>query len=269
MNRSILLAVAAALVAPLAMAHTPAQPILTCQDPALGFYHEYIPPVQGNLIIGSDGNLADCGHNDLETGTVFNPSGTTCATVGALPFLCESISTGQNNPVGDYDGEYDFSQGGAWLFADSGDGVSAGVIACYGEPAVGHHSGNVFALDDAGFGPRFLLTSDYSRAGEEDSPDCGDGLIEACDPTPPEPSEAPAPLNVVFDTYSETMYSIFGPSGDGCNPRDFEALVAANPAGATNINAPFGPGVDGSYTVFILPDLDANLFPVSGHVWTK
>lgn len=269
MERSVFLVAALAILAPFAAAHSPARPVTACQDPAEGRYHEYVPPVHGLLITGEDGNVSDCRHSDLVSGfSLYYPHEPECGWLGGTPGVCEPVTVPIDRPVLDYDGEWDYAQGGAWLFVVTGDGAASGVAACFGAPSVGHHGGDVLAWDDAGFGPRILLTSDHSPRGEEDLPDCGDNIVEPCDLTPPEPSDAPEPLNVVFDTYNALMYSRISPQGMFCNPLDHVVETAATLDGPTRLSPPFGPGADGTYNVFVLPDFDRGLLPQSGHVWT-
>jgi hypothetical protein len=101
MNKSFLLALAAALVAaPLALAHDPAgTPKNYCEDPSEWNVHDYAPPASGHLIfLGQDGNIGgDC--------------------------------DGDGIPA-DYDLHIEFAFGGGWLTA-------ATVPECNSE--IGHH----------------------------------------------------------------------------------------------------------------------------------
>lgn len=270
MDRVVLLVVALCVLTPFAVAHAPARPIQTCQDPARGRYHEYVPPADGMHIAGDDGNLSDCRFDPVVRDVaVFYGDEAPCDTLGGTPLLCEGVTAPADRPVLDYDGEYDFATGGAWLFVVTGDGAVGGVRACFGAPSVGHHAGDVFVLDEQGFGPRLLLTADYSPAGEEDVPDCGDNIVEPCEAATPEPSDAPEPLNVVVDTYMGVVYNQYSPQRLFCNERDRVLEAPADPSGPTRVAPPFGPGADGSYNVIVLPDPDRGLVPLSGHVWTE
>ena len=151
MNKSYLLALAAALLAaPLTMAtHAPAGlglPKITCEDPSIWNNHEYWVPSTGFAVfLLTDGNLEDC--------------------------------DGDTIPA-DFDDHSEFALGGAWLMVDSGDGVTDGSLACYGE--AGHHpTFGPFTVVDAVIGAAtpFLVASDTENLvppTDPAEPDCGD-----------------------------------------------------------------------------------------------
>ena len=209
-------------------------PTLTCQSLSGALYHHYLPPNEGNVAYSNDGNVQDC--------------------------------DGDPTTPMDYDGEFDHGFGGIQLFADSGDGFSHGTIVCLG--GYGHHGSTIHAAEwGASWGPRILVTSDFSRIPPADGPDCGDSYVEPCAPTPPPPSTQPFPVNVVVDTVNGLLYMVFGPGGDGCNVQD-RAIRCASTAPPPTVCTVLGPGIDGSYFVFLEPDLDAARIPVWGHVWS-
>lgn len=247
-----------------ALAHNPPFPILTCQitdnDKQ---YHEYGPAWNGLFIFPLfDGNLTDCPKNqDIHVGV------NACAFLS--PDLC-AIDVGTRSPLLDYDGEIDYGGGGAVLFLDGyeGDGVSSGTIACYGWPSTGHHGTTIYAQDVLGFGPRFEVTADYSRAGFESLPDCGDNLVEPCAPHPPPPSGLFFPANVAVDTLNAVLYTLFGPGGEGCNALDNRFRCASTAVGPSRCTVPFGPGADGALSVFLENDDENGRIPTAGHIWT-
>jgi len=244
------------------VAHFPPGPVLYCQPESERLYHDYLPPAghliraQTNLlepeprVVASaplDGNLADCWKpNNIEVG---------------------DLETGLPRPLADYDGEPEFNIGSARLFFDTGWGWNTGVLACYGWPSVGHHTGAVYAFDSySAFGPAFFLGADYSRPGLEEEPDCGDGVMEPCIENPPQSTAKPFPHNLVVEAINDAIYEAFGPSGEGCNPSDSIAFAEPNDYGPSHLNVPFAPGVDGSVYVHILA-VDHRI-PLGGHVWT-
>lgn len=209
-------------------------PYIVCQSSSGDEIHHYLPPSTGVIGNSADGNLQDC---DADPTT-----------------------------LNDYDGEVDHGYGAAQLFADTGDGFSSGTLVCFG--AYGHHGSTIRAEEwGATWGPELLVTSDFSRIPPSDSPDCGDGIVEPCDPTPPAPSTQPFPLNVVIDTVNGLLYTLFAPGGDGCNSLDTTHRCPSTPTPPT-VCSVGGAGIDGSYFVFLVPDLDAARIPVWGHVWT-
>lgn len=107
MRRSpFLVLVAAFVAAPLVYAHSPAgTPDTTCEDTVAEIAdHDHGPPITGWIFGFQESNLEDC--------------------------------NGDTTP-GDDDGHAEYARGGAWLLVNSGDGVTGGSIACFGE--AGHH----------------------------------------------------------------------------------------------------------------------------------
>ena len=131
MRPTFLLAVLCALaLLPLALAHEPrGTPKLHCESWDEARTHEYLPVAAGLTVWGfTDGNVDDC--------------------------------DGDGTPYDD-DGHSEWSTGGAWILADSGDGWSYGSIACFGEWA--HHpSYGPFWIRDAAFtsNVHFLVAAD-------------------------------------------------------------------------------------------------------------
>jgi hypothetical protein len=217
------------LATPLSLAHDPAgTPKNYCEPETEWNIHDYGGPVSGNAITGSrDGNVAgDCsGATDLNL----------CASLGPSPPFTASAGF-CDGPLADFDGHKDFAYGGAFLHADSGDGVSSGSVACHG--AEGHHETYpTVVVEDVVLGDDsllfFVVTADYSRAGFEpaEGPDCGDNLVEVCNPADP------------VDQFEQL-----------CNPRD-QAIVGLSghdiANGTRGVSVPFPPGVDGTYNVFV------------------
>lgn len=230
--------------------------------------HSYLPVSTGRLALAYDGNLGDCPKpNTLRAGVLHEDDGLCWNDVRPPPPVCGSLDTGIDQPLYDYDGELEYGHGGVTLFYDSGDGETYGATACYGWPSYGHHAGGIYAQDALGYGPRFTVTSDRARWGEEQNPDCGDGYVEPCDPNPPDPSTSPFPLNVVVDTVNNMLSTLFGPAGAGCNSldRSYRFPAAAGPSGGA---VPFGPGADGTLSVLIEQDVDAPRAATAGSVWT-
>ena len=143
-------------------------------------------------------------------------------TVGTL---AEDVCA-QNTPV-DYDREQEYGIGGALLAAQE-----PASLDCWNTPA--HHPVNpVVYAEDLAFGSdvRIVVSADWSR---DASWGCGDSNHEACD----------------YDDPAE-------PPGVTCNPLDQEVEGVG-----TGTYAPFGPGEDGTYVVFVWQP------HTQGHVWT-
>lgn len=215
------------LATPLSLAHAPAgTPKNYCEPISEWFIHDYGGPVSGNVVTGHrDGNtFGDCsGVIDL----------TPCVEVGASPPF--TTSAGPCDPAfGDFDGHKEFAYGGALLHAETGDGVSGGSLACHGE--VAHHEViPTVVVEDAVVGHAgaifFVVTADYSRPGFEpaDGPDCGDNLVEVCNPADP------------VDQFEQL-----------CNPRDQAVVGISGVAGwGASVDVTFAPGADGTYNVFV------------------
>lgn len=218
------------LLAPLALAHVPPGPASTCQD-LVGerMYHDYIlfsdvggPSLRAPLV---DGTTEPCAPTDV-------------------------IS---------YDGHREFGIGLARLDVTTGDGTTSGTAACFGPFTTGHHSYAIEVQDVVTPHVVFTVLSDYSIPGFEQTPDCGDGQVTPCSPTPPPPSTQPFPVNVVEDVARGLLETGFGAI---CNPLDHEARFID--AGVMT----FGPGANGTYLVVIEADTDLGYVPVAGHVWT-
>ena len=252
MNKTLLIALAVALVTPFAAIADPdvfGIPDVTCQSPAEWRLHDYGPPATDNLVfLPQDGNLDDCG-----TRYVF---GANCGEVRpfvppiAYPTLEQFLC--QTDLPADWDGDSEWAVGGGWLASNSGDGVTYGSIACLG--IEGHHpSGGFITVTDAVLPQvNFSVTADYWDPGNplpQGGTDCGDGSVEPCDPTPPPPSTQPFPVNVVVDSVNVLLHGLLNGPYVTCNPLD-QVLDCLD-----HCVIPFGPGADGSYTVFVGPTL--------------
>jgi len=226
--------IALALIAPVAIAHTPPGPKNFCESSNDWSEHDFVAG-NGHLLWGSplqDGNLlGDC--------------------------------NGDTVP-GDYDGHLEFAVGGGYLAAANGGvyasgpwlGASWGSVACLGENA-DHTPATEVSVSATGTGGAvgFSVTSDYARDAVPADTDpqtgaqtiCGDHLIEPCDPTSP------------TDVDQVT-----------CNAKDGELIVPPAALGSlSNAGTPtFGPGQNGAYVVFI--DIWVNATApgvgVSGHI---
>ena len=251
MNKTILIALAVALVTPFAAIADPdvlGVPDVTCQSPAEWRTHDYGAPATGSLVfLPQDGNLEECG-----TSTWFDPSGDECVTLGSGPVYDALCATDR---AADWDGDYDFMFGGAYLVAVSGDGVTSGGLACF--DVVGHHpvQGTVTVTDLSGLPTAFSVTADFTNPSSPvpaDGPDCGDGVVEPCDPSPPAPSTLPPPVNDVVDIVNGLLYSLFNSDGTTCVQGD----ASQNCLGSCVVG--FGPGADGSYTAFVGPTLSGS-----------
>lgn len=161
----------------------------------------------------------------------------------------------------DGDGHAEYAAGGAVLLAWDGDGASAGTIACWKARSDHTPRVRITVTDVARRGDvEFRVSADHSRAPVP-FPDCGDNILEPCNPTPPAPSNLPPPMNGVEDALNRLVYDLFN-SGELCNPNDHILIVpAAGPGSVNNSAIPvFDPGADGSYTVWL-----ADSRPTMGH----
>lgn len=199
-----LLALTMLALHPIALAHgggsgIPGSPDTTCEVGAEWADHDY-GPATGLFIRGfQDSNLEDC--------------------------------DGDTVPK-DYDEHSEYAVGGAWLLVESGDGVSSGSIACFGE--VGHHPrhGPVY-IEDLFLGTTiiaFLTADTVNNAGPNPitGVDCGD---------------------------FESDYAALCQDSWGTNP----------------CTATFPPGIDGSYHVLVSspPEYDFPGTPsIQGHICT-
>ena len=145
MNKSFLIAIAAALIAaPLVMAQN-GVPKNYCEPYADWADHSYGPVAGGFLIYGNeDGNLG----GDCDPGFSFTP-GEPCVgfedPANPLTFYAGLCGADLNPPVADWDGHNEFAFGGAWILVTTGAGVpsadptvGAGTAYCFG--ADGHHA---------------------------------------------------------------------------------------------------------------------------------
>ena len=269
MKRTLALCAMTLMLAPLALAHDPAgTPKTYCEPPWDWRIHDYnMDPPETGVYAGAatvdpvvqghwpgsdhnprkfmwpylDGNLEECG-------TTY---GAFVLTDEECWFLAHSGVSGpaydaacQTDTPVDYDGHHEFGYiGRALLSVRSGDGVTSGSIACYDE--VGHHpfAGSIYVYDIVFPNVAFDVVADYTDPASPVPPgekDCGDGIVQPCDPTPPEPSGAKPPVNVVIDLVNALLYSL---STSTCNPSDrsISCLDHCTPS--------FGPGIDGAYHV--------------------
>lgn len=216
--------------APFALAHDPPRPVTSCQAGGEAT-HDYLPPAEGTVFAGADGNLADCDGDLAER---------------------------------DFDGEPDHGLGGVLLLVESGGGATSGTLACHG--GAGHHGRTVHVDDVRGTGPAFLLVADVSAMPGGTAPDCGDGYLNPCLPPPPcRCTPLPFPFNVIVDQVNAALREVSDLVYEPCTPGDGYHRVEAAP-GPRSLVAPFDPGADGAYHVFILDGYDA---PPAGHVWTS
>ena len=150
------------------------------------------------------------------------------------------------------DSHPEWAMGGAGLLARSGDGLTSGSLACYGAPA--HHpQGGVITVTDAAFpGVVFVVSADATSPFLPPSTvDCGDGILEPCNPTPPAPSSLTWPVNILIDAVNGILYILNHGSGATCNPFDQVQVCVQQCAVA------FPPGADGAYVVSVVADLGA------------
>ena len=256
MNRSILIALAIALVTPLAAIADPSVlgvPDYTCQTPSEWRTHDYGAPANGYLVTGvSDNNLEGCGttYGSFLAGQPecrLLQSQVPGITDPSHPFYPLYVRLCLTDRPADYDGDMEYAQGGAYLVADSGNGSTYGGLACTG--TFGHHlvGGTVYVTDLAFPEVAFILAADFSGPLSPPplpgSPDCGDGLIEPCWRVPRSGEDGSAA------TSSATGPSwVFLPYS--CNPLD-----RAKPC-LDRCTANFHPGSNGAYIVFVGPTED-------------
>lgn len=208
---------AALLVLPFAAAHDPAgTPQTTCTG--LTTTHDYGPVASGNLVFNpQDGNLAECGY------TALFEDDQICGADPQVQALCDTDRTA------DWDGDFEYANGGGWVFSDSGDGATYGSLFCW--DVVAHH-GSSFTVTDAALGGnvQVTVTADWPRAAVAADLPCGDSSVEPCDPA------NPGDIDQVT-----------------CNALDGSVTCPAAGLGTLSITcaATFGPGSDGAYTLFI------------------
>ena len=263
MNRTILMALAIALVAPLgALADqgTYGTAQTNCQTLAEMRTHDYAAPATGNIVFNpQDGNLNSFCPNGRGS-TILSPADEPCLTQIPNPSLLWTTLCGPH--LVPYDGDLEWAQGGGWLIALTGDGVTNGGLACWGTE--GHHpvQGSIYVYDQVFPNVDFTVAVDWSDPGAP-APDCGDGVVRPCDPTPPEPSNAPPPLNGAIDELNRILYELFNSPGTTCTLGDYR-LTCMN-----HCTPDFPPGADGAYTVFVGRGVDANGVPIGatvGHI---
>lgn len=148
MNRFALAGLLLLATFPLALSHSPrGTPKNYCEDPSEWNVHEYWPVASGNVMLpAGDGNLI-----------------ATCSSGGT---------------AGEFDGHSEGGYGGGLLHVTSGDYVTSGSVACYGE--VGHHPalGPISVRDAlAGYYQPFWVAADTVNLvppTDPSAPNCGD-----------------------------------------------------------------------------------------------
>lgn len=236
MNRalSISIVIALATVSPAVAHDPPGTPNFSCQAIPEWLVHDYVAADGLLLQDVSDNNLQECGttHGFFVAGNLECDELEYRLGLGpghpAWELLCNT-----DRPA-DYDGDMEFAVGGALLAVENGDGWSRGSLVCIG--TYGHHGSYVQIEDEVFRGVLFSVGADASaRPPPAGEPDCGDGVIRACDPRP-DPTGNPL-LDSVVD--------ILGSAG--CNPGDHRVTCM------DACYVPFGPGADGTYTVWVHP----------------
>ena len=246
------LALCALMLAPLSFAHEPAgAPNLRCEDPSEWGTHDWtLMPYEA-----TDRALASTAVLHERSG---NPPSKSMA-----PYLDGSAEGCGAGLLGD-DGHHESGTGGALLVAESGDGVSGGGLACWGE--AGHH-GRQVSVSDVVLGSEvsFRVVVDHSGTSLPEER-CGDGVVQPC--WPPSIGDPPYPIYIIVDLVNALIYAIFSDEGSTCNPLDREALCLAT------CSVGFPPGQDGAYHVIVSPTPGG--LPVGlptgatqGHVWTS
>ena len=258
MRRTLVLLLALASCS-LAAAHTPPAPDPNCSS--WSSVHDYMPVATGMAAHFVDGNVAACPMQKA-------------ATRGYCAHLLDIGANDPGHPLYGYwyrycylffkfgqmyDGEPEGGYGGALLFSRSGDGLTSGVFACYGPRSFGHHSPNVWALDELGHGPALSVAADHSKVPPESGPDCGDGVLQPCDA----PFLGAPPVDPLVDMADALLRDAV------CNPEDRVQLFDASFDGPSGGELTFAPGADGSYVVFVT--LDQGETPgvaTAGHIWS-
>ena len=278
MNRTILVALAAALVMPMPTFADPnvyGFPDFSCQAPAGWMLHDYGAPATGSVVgLPYDGNFDPaCPYQRLP---LFNPNDEPCLTLWTTNSAAWHTACATNRPA-PYDGDMEWLVGGANLASESGDLVTYGSLVCYGTE--GHHApGSVLRVDDATFDPvAFTVTADYTDPAHPVPPfeaDCGDNAIRPCGGPPPPPPWMPPPVAEAVRAVNEAIHGLTNP-GAGCTPGDVAKTCMTWDAGgpvAPPCLLDFPPGIDGAYVVFVGPSQAANNgLPTGasvGHVWT-
>lgn len=186
MKNTYMVAVAAALMAaPLVMAHNPAgTPKTYCEPQSEWNTHEYGAPATGMLLQGyEDGNPDDCDASgtDYKLVPVPGPCPEGYKDVGTViirepPPAVVYILCMKQGPL-DYDGHAEYARGGAWILAESGDGLptSGGSLNCFGDAAHHTYYGPVSVNDVAlGAGATFTVAADTIDLSSGANGPCGD-----------------------------------------------------------------------------------------------
>ena len=228
-------------------------PDLTCQDEAEWSLHDYGPAATGSLVaFPQDGNIEPVCANGVSTW--LDHDSQECADLEAANPTAHQALCHDPRPA-PFDGDLEWAMGGGWLAAESGDGVTSGSIACWG--IEGHHfpGSIVYVNDITGLPVAFTVTADFTDPASPvppDGPDCGDNVIQPCDPSPPQPADLDPPLdslNPVIDTVNGVLYELFNSPGATCTVGDVSKPCLVRCV------LDFAPGIDGVYTVFVGPTL--------------
>lgn len=264
------------LFAPLALGHEPAGSSRGyCEPSAEWTSHDYDvavqrvagtpPPEPGTLLRGEegvrgrpgkvvppyvDGNTEPCVPDVLWPTCTFLPE--------ATDIRPETRSLACH---GAYDGHHEFGIGGAALLVSlTGDWVTSGGVACYGEE--GHHSQyGTLELVDATYAEAVVFVgadvSDPAWPTPPGEPDCGDGIIQPCHSyTPPPPSTMAFPLNVVEDTVNLAVENVHDGIGRKCTVGDEMVGCILTPSLPSWPCVSFRPGIDGAYHVVVMESYD-------------
>ena len=261
MKHTLLIVLSLTIAAPLAFADPDVYgvPDLGCQSPAEWRTHDYGAPETGaGDYLPQDGNTEPCPYG---TGTWLDPAGDECFILGSEPETTRAHRAlcVDRRPYANFDGDFEWAMGGAWLASRSGDGVTSGSLACWGVEA--HHpvEGTVTVTEAIAPNVFFTVIADYPSPlipshipPGSGGPDCGDGLLQPCDPTPPESSTLLFPADVVVDAVSMLLHGLLNEPDVTCNPWD-QQIDCLN-----SCTVPFGPGQDGGYHVLVRPSLTAD-----------
>lgn len=263
MQRKLTLATLALalMAAPVTFAHTdgggPGTPDFTCQrDPAEWQVHDYAGANGRTVTSVADYNLEECG----TTYGLFIAGNPECREIE------DRLGQGPGSPLwelfcntdrpADYDGDLEHAVGGAVLASVDGDGETYGALVCLGTE--GHHlpGASIYADDEVFADVVLRIGADASIPGTvpPGEPDCGDGANRPCgDPA--------------TWTGDATVDGLINEALNGaCNPDDHQVVCLNGCA------PPFGPGIDGTYTVWVGPSLNGNhgnpTGASHGHIYT-